>query len=200
MSDKCEGPATCLPFLGIEIDTVQLELRLPFDKLQRVQELVIEWRSKKVCTKSDLLSLIGLLQQAVKVVRPGRTFVRCMISLSMVAKKPQDHLWFNKAFYSDLEWWYYLVGQWNGISLLAPFQWQYPDGEVTSDASGSWGCGAFHGSEWFQLQWEQNSTQLNIMNEELIPIVAITMLWGPSWAGMTVQAHCDNQAVVGFIN
>lgn len=34
MSDKCEGPATCLPFLGIEIDTVQLELRLPFDKLQ----------------------------------------------------------------------------------------------------------------------------------------------------------------------
>ena len=32
-SDKCEGPATCLLFLGIEIDTVKLELRLPLDKL-----------------------------------------------------------------------------------------------------------------------------------------------------------------------
>ena len=42
-SDKCEGSATCLPFLGIEVDTVQLELRLPSDKLQRVRELVIEW-------------------------------------------------------------------------------------------------------------------------------------------------------------
>ena len=30
---KCEGPCTCLVFLGIELDTVQLELRLPANKL-----------------------------------------------------------------------------------------------------------------------------------------------------------------------
>ena len=120
-SDKCEGPATCLPFLGIVIDTMQLELRLPFDKLQWVLELVIEWWGKKACTKSDPLSLIGLLQQAVKVVRQGCTFVRYMISLSMVAKKPQDHPRLNKAFGFDLEWWYYFISQWNGLSLLAPF-------------------------------------------------------------------------------
>lgn len=198
--DKCEGPATCLPFLGIEIDTVQLELRLPLDKLQRVRELVIEWRGKKACTKRELLSLIGLLQHAAKVVKPGRTFVRRMIDLSMIAKKPQDHLRLNKAFRSDLEWWHYFVGQWNGISLLAPFQRQYPDEEITSDASGSWGCGAFHGSKWFQLKWEQNAVQLNIMIKELIPIVIAVMLWGNSWAGMTIQARCDNQAVVEIIN
>ena len=46
-----------------------------------------------------------------------------------------------------------------------------------SDALGSWGCGAFHGSKWIQLQWQQNSVQLNIMNKELIPIVVVTMLW-----------------------
>ena len=179
---------------------MKLELRLPLDKLHRVQELVIEWRGKKACIKCDLMSLIGLLQHAAKVVRPGRTFVRCMIDLSMVAKKPQDHLRLNKAFRSDLEWWHYFVGQWNGISLLAPFQRQHPDGEVTSDASGSWGCEAFHGSKWFQIQWEQNAVHLNIMNKELIPIVVATMLWGHSWAGMTIQAHCDNQAVVEIIN
>ena len=138
--------------------------------MHRVQELVVEWRGKKACIKRDLLSLIGLLQHAVKVVRPGCTFVRRMIDLSMVAKKPQDHLRLNKAFRSDLEWWHYFVGQWNGISLLAPFQRQYPDGEVTSDASGSWGCGAFQRSKWFQIQWEQNAVHLNIMNKSLFPL------------------------------
>ena len=34
--EKCEGPTTCLIFLGIEIDTQALELRLPADKLIRV--------------------------------------------------------------------------------------------------------------------------------------------------------------------
>ena len=28
-ADKCEGPSNCLTFLGIEIDTVEMELRLP---------------------------------------------------------------------------------------------------------------------------------------------------------------------------
>ena len=38
------------------------------------------------------------------------------------------------------------------------------------------------------------------MNKELIPIVVATMLWGQSWAAMTIQARCDNQAVVEIIN
>ena len=34
------GPTTCLTFLGIEIDTIKGELRLPADKLQRLQTLL----------------------------------------------------------------------------------------------------------------------------------------------------------------
>ena len=35
---KLEGPDTCLTFLGIEVDTVRLQLRLPSDKLERLEE------------------------------------------------------------------------------------------------------------------------------------------------------------------
>ena len=35
--DKQEGPSTCLVFLGIEVDTANLELRLPLPKLLRLQ-------------------------------------------------------------------------------------------------------------------------------------------------------------------
>ena len=45
--EKVEGPTTCLSFLGITLDTVNMEARLPEEKLQRIQLLVTEWLDKK---------------------------------------------------------------------------------------------------------------------------------------------------------
>ena len=42
--EKCEGPATTLPFLGMELDTVKLEIHLPSDKLERLKSLTAEWK------------------------------------------------------------------------------------------------------------------------------------------------------------
>jgi len=50
--ENCEGPATYLTFLGIKIDTVALELRLPSDKLYKLRRQLKDWRGRKVCTKS----------------------------------------------------------------------------------------------------------------------------------------------------
>ena len=46
---KSEGPTTCLIFLGIEVDTMKLELRLPAKKLLRLQSLLQKWISYKCC-------------------------------------------------------------------------------------------------------------------------------------------------------
>ena len=35
-SEKVEGPTTCLTFLGIEIDTVAMELQLPEKKISQL--------------------------------------------------------------------------------------------------------------------------------------------------------------------
>ena len=51
---KTVGPTTCLVFLGIEIDTIAMELRLPQDKLRKLQELLQEWQFKKVGTRHSL--------------------------------------------------------------------------------------------------------------------------------------------------
>ena len=89
-------------FLGILLDTTNLELRLPDDKLQRLRQLIQVWKGKRSCTKRDLLSLIGQLQHACKVVRPGRTFLRRMIELATVAKELHHHIRLNRGFKSDL--------------------------------------------------------------------------------------------------
>ena len=54
---KVEAPTTCLSFLGITLDTVNMEARLPEEKLQRIQLLVAEWLDKKKATKCRILSL-----------------------------------------------------------------------------------------------------------------------------------------------
>lgn len=59
-----EGHAHQLVFLGIEVDTAKLELRLPANKLRRLSETITQWQHKRSCTHRDLLSLIGLLQHA----------------------------------------------------------------------------------------------------------------------------------------
>ena len=84
--DKCEGPTTMLTYLGIEVDTVLMQLRLPEEKLKRVQATVAEWLGRKAGRRRELESLVGLLQHAARVVRPGRRFVRRIIVVMITVK------------------------------------------------------------------------------------------------------------------
>ena len=74
-TDKLEAPATSLSILGIILNTCRMEIRLPTDKLSRTREMIKAWLPRKKATKREILSLVGTLQHATKVVRPGKTFV-----------------------------------------------------------------------------------------------------------------------------
>ena len=41
---------------------------------------------------------------------------------------------------------------------------------------------------------------MSIAPKELLPIVIAGFLWGASWRGQLVTAHCDNMAVVEMVN
>jgi len=65
-----------LIFLGILIDTHRFELRLPTDKLLRLQEMIATWTRKHTCQQKELESLLGHLCHAATVIHQGRTFLR----------------------------------------------------------------------------------------------------------------------------
>lgn len=77
-----------------------------------------QWRGKKVCRKEELQSIIGSLAHACKVVKPGRTFLRQLIDLLVVAKKPYHHIRLTWDARSNIEWWHCFAAQWNGVSIL----------------------------------------------------------------------------------
>lgn len=196
--EKKDGPTSVIVFLGIVIDTLAAELRLPPDKLQRLLVMVTAWENKKCCTKRDLESLIGTLQHACKVIKPGRTFLRRAIALLSVAKQPHHRIRLNAEFRSDLLWWKMFSSQWNGTAILLDPSTTC-EVTVTSDASGSWGCGAWCNSHWFQLEWEASSASRSIAVKELIPILIAATIWGPEWRGKRVCSLCDNSAVVAVL-
>ena len=85
--EKVEGPATALLFLGILLDIQQTEARLPHEKFMHLKSTIIQWVGRKNAIKREILSLVGQLQHACKVVRYGRTFVARMHSTASEVKE-----------------------------------------------------------------------------------------------------------------
>ena len=125
---------------------------------------------KKGVHEERALSLIGQLQHACCVVKPGRSFLRRMIDLSKGVRELHHRVRLNRGFRSDLRWWTCFLPAWNGKSMMAGVVKGRPQEVMTSDASGSWGCGAYLSSgEWFQL--ELPSSWDGIHTRKMVPIM-----------------------------
>ena len=195
--EKLEGPATAISFLGIYLDSTLMQLKLPSDKLGNLRKLLASWSTRRNATKRELLSLIGHLQHAASIVKPGRTFLRHLINLSTSVSKLHHYVHLRGSISADLLWWSLFVEQWNGLSVIPP---SAPSYDLVSDASGSWGCGAFWPGHWLQLRWPTHWSNITIAPKELVPIVLAVAPWGHHWGGLRIRAQCDNMAVVFAIN
>ena len=74
-------------FLGLQIDSLTMEVSLPPDKYQGLYSTLLAWSNRKKCQKRELLSLIGKLNFASNVVPLGRTFLWRLIDLSTASLK-----------------------------------------------------------------------------------------------------------------
>ena len=170
-TNKLEGPTTCLTFLGLQLDSQDGIISLPAVKLQKVKSTIAEWLTRRACTKRRLLSLIGTLHHATSVVKAGRAFLRRLIDLAGTVK--QLHYWvrINSEARADLRWWDAFLESWNGKSIINTLVSRPPAIQLTSDASGSWGCGAIWRCNWFQWKWSRKWEEISIAPKELLPIL-----------------------------
>ena len=203
--EKTDGPSTCITFLGIEIDTVANQLRLPRDKLDRLHAELQKWllaknrqASHRSGTKMELLSLIVLLAHAARVVTPGRAFMRSLIEASSATSVLDHHVHLPAASRAELCWWGSFLQLWNGIHILLAVD-SHPT-TVLTDASGGWGCGALCLNCWFELEWPSSWTNTTIAPKELVPVVVTVAVWGHLFSGKSVRVMSDNLAVVCYIN
>ena len=100
-----DGPTTCLTLLGIEVDMVASQLRLPQEKLLRLRSLLDDWDDRKVCQRRELESLVRILNHACRVVRSGRMFLRHMLKGVRHHPVCPCPIKLNRSFRSDQTWW-----------------------------------------------------------------------------------------------
>lgn len=203
---KTFAPSQTLEFLGITLDSVRMLAYLPQDKLSQARTLIENWRKRSSCKLKELQSLIGVLQFACRVVAPGRTFLRRMISLTRGIKQPYHFVKLNAGFYKDLAMWEVFLKHWNGINLfLESEQTHSPTLQLYTDAAGSIGFGGYLAGQWFQGRWlpEQKldcNTGISIVWQELYPIYLACRLWGSQWTSKRIVFFCDNESVVQILN
>jgi hypothetical protein len=199
--DKTCGPDTTMTFLGVEIDSVRKEARLPKDKLDKCRQEIRFLLGCKKATLKQVQSVIGLLNFACQVVLPGRPFLRRLINATIGVKAPHHFVKLNKGIKRDLEVWLNFLDSFNGRCFLADSllssatQWQ-----LFTDASATVGYGAVLGNQWFQGIWSDWWKQQNITLLELYPIVVALETWEQLCRGKSLVLNTDNEALVSVLN
>ena len=193
--NKIVGPSTCITYLGIEIDSINNVCRLPNDKLSKLKNLLKVWKNKKKCTKKELLSLIGSLSFACKVVKPGRIFLRRLIDLSTKVKSLHHHVHMSSEARLDIGWWVQFIDEWNGIAIIQSDIIEAEKISFFTDASFS-GLGGFFAGEWFSVGIPEGFPKVNIAFLELLAVIAAILVWGPKLVNKQVAIRTDNSAII----
>ena len=160
--DKLVGPLQCITYLGIEIDAGASTIWLPQPKLVELQPLISVWLKRTNCTKRELLSLIGKLSFAAKVVKPGRLFLRRLIDLSTTVSRLSHHIHLNKEAKADLKWWQEFLISWNGVSIIQDRPLVASELVLATDACLNIGCRGTFGNRWFAGTWPESYKDLDI--------------------------------------
>jgi len=100
---KTCGPDTVIEYLGIILDSIKMEARLPNGKLNRITQILTEFENRQSCTKRELLQLLGHLNFASRVVVPGRSFISHLITLSTTVKSLHHQVKLNKECREDIK-------------------------------------------------------------------------------------------------
>ncbi|XP_049331184.1 uncharacterized protein LOC125799168 [Astyanax mexicanus] len=206
-AEKTVGPSTSLEFLGILLDSAKFQASLPRDKQTRISQVLSEFLQQPRCTKQQLLSLLGHLNFAMRIIPQGRAFISHLLLLASSATSYFQFVTLDEACLAEIRFWLLLLSHWNGISFFFNDAVSNPvDIHLFTDAAPSTGFGGFYDGRWFASQWPAEFFQLpsdlrdSSALRELYPIIVAALLWGHEWTRRVIFTHSDNLAVVNAIN
>ena len=197
---KTEGPHNIITFLGIQLDSIRMEARLPPDKLATYAKDVATLAIARNASLRTIKSVIGKLIFATSVIPSGRAFLRRLHNLTIGHTNPNSIIAISTSATLDLKMWATFLAEHNGTTIIRPLS------DVTSheislcaDASKS-GFGATYGKAWIQGLWPKSWQQLHISFLELYPIYITLEMFAHKLRNSRINFYSDNMGVVQIIN
>lgn len=206
-NDKTVQPTTCLIFLGLEIDTVAMQIRIPQNKVKELVQLLSYWVSKKKILLSALQAIVGKLNFFGKAIPGSRAFNRRFYNAMINLDKPYYHIRINRSMKEDMRTWLSFLQEFNGVVYFPERQWTTTDTlQLFTDSAGSagLGCGCYFHGQWIYLQWPDSWANSPILRDitflELVPIVLALHVWGKALQKKKIIFFVDNMALVHILN
>ena len=187
-------------YLGVELDSIKMEARLPQDKLDKCKDKIQSILAKSTVRRGELESVAGLLNFACKVVRPGRAFLRRIYNIIATSKSKFHFVHVNHKLKGDLTTWLTFLQSFNGTVLFPESVWQTPDVLQCYTDSAPKGWGLVFGKKWSYGPFLGEWSKKNICLLELYPIVLILELFGRDLQNKRVIFWTDNEALSTIIN
>lgn len=205
--EKTEGPSEVIVFLGLELDSVKMEVRIPRAKIEEVVQKIQDVINKKKTTLKQMQSLIGSLNFCCRAISAGRPFCRRLINATCGLSKPFHHLRVSSQMKLDLNMWLSFFENHNGISVFHDRYWvSNDDVQLFTDSAGGKGLGfgIFYQGHWCQARWPEawhvSGITKDITALEIFPILVSIAIWGEEFRNKKIRFSCDNEAVVHILN
>ena len=199
---KVTAPAKAVEFLGIIVDTETEELRISEERMEEIRSELVTWQPGRAVTKRKILSLIGKLVFASRVVLHGRAFIGRLIQLSKKARALHHRVKPGVQAMRDIDWWKACLRSHNGVRLFNVVWTEESTHHIYTDSS-DYGMGAFNHGQWFSIsftgKWDACKSR-SINWRELLAAVKALATWGPSLTGQNVVFHIDNTSICYILN
>lgn len=204
---KKDEQGTCVAVLGIQIDSIAMEARLPPEKLCRATLDAAAALNAASLSLKQTESLTGLLAFCSRVVRLGRTRLQSLYTFQ--AAFPRGKSARRRIPYEvrdDLEWWRDSLSLFNGVLLIDPCRRHithlYTDASTTGQGlfffsskstSDCWlaHCHQLHASNAATLALAQDA-HAHINTNEVDAILQGFLLFSHHWLHHTLVVHTDS--------
>ncbi len=199
---KCTAATQVIEFLGIEINTVLGTLSITEQRMNEITEELVAWQERRICTKRELLSIIGRLAFASRVVRAGRTFLRRLISLSKTVKCLHFNVKLNKSARADFAWWLKCIRSHNGVTIF-PKEWSDHECKVMYSDASNQAMAAVVGGKWTVYPYSGKMASIKdtpIHYREMMAVCIGLATFAKELQDSKIIMMIDNQAICQAVN
>ena len=190
-------PSQVMDFLGITVDTVLMQLKLPGEKIKKIRAEARRMEREASVSARSLSRLIGKMNATSQVIPPAPLFFRHLqMTLTQTLERgSQDYdvsTSLSQQCKEELRWWDNHMRRWNGKSLII-------DLTIESDAS-LIGWGAVSRGQRTGGPWTEEEAQMHINCLELLAATFATQTFAKEITDTTILLKIDNTTAVAYIN
>lgn len=184
-------------FLGNVIDSIKLEIRLPNDKVERIKNEILKFKSVKRCKIREFAQFLGLLASACQAIEYGwlytKDFERCKYLNLKKDENYDNFMTIPETLLPIFDWWLQAI---HSSCKIKTDEYAL---EIFTDASTT-GWGAACGTDTASGPWSELEQSMHINYLEILAAFLGIKTFAKKRYNCQILLRVDNTTAISYIN